>query len=70
MKNWLTKAIDEPGMTPTEAASAIRAWDDEVACFMEHPGMLTLNDVGAICRAMPAEHARRMLGRIVEVFAL
>lgn len=69
MKNWLTKAIDESGMTPSEAASAIRASDDEFACFMEHPGMLTLNDVGAICRAMPAEHARRMLGRIVEVFA-
>ena len=32
--------------------------------------MLTLNDIGALCRAMPEEHARRMLGRIVEVFAL
>lgn len=32
--------------------------------------MLTLNEVGMLARRMPPEHARRMLGRIVEVFAL
>lgn len=30
----------------------------------------TLNDIGALCRAMPEEHARRMLDRLMGVFAL
>ena len=38
--------------------------------WKSRPGRLTVNDIGALCRAMPEEHASRMLGGIVEVFAL
>ncbi|MDM8289095.1 hypothetical protein QUW41_07240 [Slackia piriformis] len=70
MDNWLTETLGESGMTPSEAAAIIKAPDNEFALYMEHPGMLTINEVGMLARRMPPEHARRMLDRIVEVFAL
>lgn len=60
MENWLEASLKEAGMTPEELGIE----------HPEHPGRLTLNEVNEIARKMPPEHARRMLDRIVEVFAL
>lgn len=70
MNNWLTETLEESGMTPSEAAGIVHASEDDFRIFLEHPGTMTLNEIGMLARRLPEDSARRMLDRIVEVFAL
>lgn len=66
MDNWLQAALRESGI---DLASTVGVSEDDARTLAEHPGRLTLNDVNALCRAMPADVARRMLDTMTGVFS-
>lgn len=67
MDNWLQSALRESGV---DLASTVGVGEDDARTLAEHPGRLTLNDVNALCRAMPADVARRMLDAMVGTIVL
>jgi hypothetical protein len=67
VENWLKETLRESGVS---LSLALGASSEDARELEERPGRLTVNDIGALCRAMPEEHARRMLDRLMGVFAL
>ena len=67
MENWLQAALRE---ADTTLESVLDITPEDSSYIAEHPGMLTINEVNAVARVLPDEVARRMLERLVEVFAL
>lgn len=53
MDNWLTRAISAADMTDEAAAKVLRMTPPEFAECKRYPGCLTINDLAALCRAMP-----------------
>ena len=67
MENWLQAALRE---ADTTLESVIDITPEDASYITKHPGELTVVEVGIIARKLPTDVARRMLDRMMEVFAL
>lgn len=67
MENWLQAALREAGTT---LESVLDITPEDASYITEHPGELTLAEINAVARRLPTDVARRMLDRMMEVFAL
>ena len=69
---WSTDPLNSASSlaeTGTNLESILGVTPEDAHRLAEHPGRLTLNDVNALCRAMPADVARRMLDTMTGVFS-
>ena len=69
MDNWLVKARKAARVSKGDFAKALGLEPDEYDFVERHPGSLTLNQVGALSRAVDEEQGRVITESIAEIYA-
>lgn len=69
MENWLARARKRAGLSEEDAARVLRMSGTGYAHAERRPGTLTIDEIGALCRAMGEADARAMLEDLFETLA-
>lgn len=69
MESWLERARKRAGLSEEDAARALRMSARGHSHAERWPGALTVDEIGALCRAMDKADARAMLEDLFETLA-